>query len=237
MDNLKVFRNEFKYYINYIEYESLRRRLSSVLKKDKFSNATGDYHIRSLYFDDFTNSALYEKQAGILTRRKFRIRIYNIDKSIIKLEKKSRKGQFIHKESANLTLGDYENIIAGNIDFLIRSDNSLLREFYIDLSTLRLKPNVIVDYFREAYVYDLSNIRITFDKLLRTGLNKLDLFDKELPTVDVMEEPKMILEIKYDHLLPDFIKNLLQISSQQRYAISKFVICKKYTKLNNWEDN
>jgi len=237
MDNLKVFRHEFKYYINYLEYESLKRRLKSVLKKDRFSNESGNYHIRSLYFDDFSNTALYEKQSGILTRKKFRIRIYNIDSSIIKLEKKSRKGQFIHKESAMLTLENYKDIVSGNINFLISSDNKLLREFYIELSTLALKPNVIVDYIREAYVYDVNNIRISFDKFLRTGLNKIDLFDKELPTIDVMEEPKMILEIKYDHFLPDFIRNLLQLSSQQRYAISKFVICKKFTKLNSWEDN
>ena len=203
MDNLKVFRNEVKYYINYLEYESLRSRLKNVLKKDRFSNESGDYHIRSLYFDDLSNTALYEKQSGILTRKKFRIRIYNIDNSLIKLEKKSRKGQFIHKESARLTLENYKDIVSGNIDFLISSDNKLLREFYIELSTLALKPNVIVDYIREAYVYDVNNIRITFDKFLRTGLNKIDLFDKELPTIDVMEEPKMILEIKFDHFLPD----------------------------------
>jgi hypothetical protein len=235
--NKKVFRHELKFYINYIEYEALRRRLQHVLKRDKHSGSKGDYHIRSLYFDDMSSTALYEKQAGILTRKKFRIRIYNIDKSVIKLENKSRVGQFIHKESATLTYDMYCSIVNGDIEFLNLSNNKLFREFYLQLKTQILKPNVIVDYIREAYIYDVSNIRITFDKFLKTGLNRLDLFNKDLPTVDVMEEPKMILEIKYDQFLPDFIKNLLQISSHQRYAISKFVVCKKFTKLNDWEDN
>jgi hypothetical protein len=233
----KVFRHELKYYINYIEYESLKRRLKYVLKKDKYADDNGNYHIRSLYFDDLSSTALFEKQSGVLTRIKFRIRIYNIDNSVIKLESKSRVGQFIHKESATLSLGNYHDLIDGNIEFLRDSSNILFKKFYIELTIRRQKPNVIVDYIREAYIYDINNIRITFDKFLKTGLNKLDIFDKELPTIDVMEEPKMILEIKYDHFLPDFIRSLLQFSSHQRYAISKFVICKKFTKLNDWEDN
>jgi hypothetical protein len=237
MSDLTTFRHEFKYYINYIEYESLRRRLKTVLKHDKHSNNGGDYHIRSLYFDDLSNTSLYEKQAGILDRKKFRIRIYNISDSVIKLEKKSRIGQYINKESAFLTLKNYKDIINGDVSFLKYSDNNLFREFYLQYTTRLIRPNVIVDYVREAYTHDLSNIRITFDKFLRTGLNNLEIFNKNMPTIDVIEEPKMIMEVKYDHFLPDYIRDVLQIKTSQRYAISKFVICKKFTKINNWEDN
>ena len=103
MSNQKTFRHEFKYFINFFEYNALRSKLKYVLKNDKFAGPSGDYHIRSLYFDDVHNSALYEKQAGVLKRRKFRLRIYNYQDDVIKLEKKSRVGQFINKESARLT--------------------------------------------------------------------------------------------------------------------------------------
>jgi hypothetical protein len=235
--NKKVFRHEFKYFINYFEYEILRRRLKLVLKNDKFANENGDYHIRSLYFDDVHNTALFEKQAGTLIRKKYRIRIYNLEDSVIKLEKKARKGQFIHKTSASITRDEYEKIICNDIKFMRDSSNPLLNEFYFDIIAFKYKPNVIVDYIREAYISDINNIRITFDKSLKTGLNSLDIFGKDIPTIDVIEEPKMILEIKYDHFLPTYLRNLLQISSSQRWAISKFVMCKKFTKLNNWEDN
>ena len=235
--NKKVFRHEFKYYINYFEYEILRRRLKAVLKSDKYSDDKGEYHIRSLYFDDMKNTALFEKQAGVLTRKKYRIRIYNINSDVIKLEKKGRVGQFIHKESATLSKEEFDKIVVGDIDFLKNKKNKLLTEFYIDMTINRYKPEVIVDYVREAYIHKLNNIRITFDKFLKTGLYETDIFDKNIPTVDVIEEPKMILEIKYDHFLPDFIRSILQISSSQRYAISKYVICRKFTKLNSWEDN
>lgn len=237
MSNLKTFRHEFKYYINFFEYEALKRRLSAILKKDSYSDVNGEYHIRSLYFDDIHNSALYEKQAGVLAREKFRIRIYNISDKVIKLEKKSRIGQFIHKESASITREEYDMIINKDIEFLLNSDNRLLKEFYFHIKAKLLKPDVIVDYVREAYISNLNNIRITFDKHLKSGLMRTDMFDKDIPTIDVIEKPQFILEIKYDHFLPDYIKGMLQLSSNQRYAISKFVICKKFTKFNNWEDN
>jgi len=233
----KVFRHEFKYFINYFEYEALKRRLALVLKNDSFANEKGEYHIRSLYFDDIHNTSLFEKQIGILERKKYRIRIYNIDDIVIKLEKKSRIGRFIHKESVSLTRAEYDKIIARDIDFLKDSKHSLLQEFYFAMMAYRYSPKVIVDYVREAYTWHVNNIRITFDKNLRTGLEKVDIFDKDLPTVDVIEEPKMILEIKYDHFLPDFIYNLLQVNSSQRWAISKYVMCRKFSKENSWEDN
>ena len=146
-------------------------------------------------------------------------------------------GQFINKESAILSRQDYEKIVAKDFDFLRKSHNRLLNEFYFHIKSKRLQPDVIVDYVREAYTSKVSNIRITFDKNLRTGLYSTDLFNKHIPTVDVIEKPSHVLEVKYDRFLPDHIRNILQLSSNQRYAISKFVICKKFTKLNNWEDN
>ena len=234
---IKKYRHEFKYFINYFEYTVLSRRLKKFLKKDKNSNSNGEYHIRSLYFDDIKNTALFEKQAGFLSRKKYRIRIYDVNNNIIKLEKKSREGQFIHKTSVTISLEECEAITSGNYLFLKNSKSSLMRELYLDLIINKYKPEVIVDYVREAYVHNLNNIRITFDKKLKTGLNNTDLFNTEMPLVDVLEEPKLILEIKYDNFLPDHIRNALQIHSSQRYAISKYVICRKFLKTNSWEDN
>ena len=46
----------------------------------------GVYFIRSLYFDDGSDSALREKLDGVSRREKFRIRFYNGDLSFIMLE-------------------------------------------------------------------------------------------------------------------------------------------------------
>jgi hypothetical protein len=234
---MKKYRHELKYYINYLDYEILRRRLSVLLSRDLNVNKKNEYHIRSLYFEDMANTALFEKQAGILERKKYRIRIYNLSKDVIKLEKKSRSGQFVNKEMALLTYNQYKLILDGDFSFLRRSEGKLFNEFYYDLVTSNYRPKVIVDYIREPFVYYVNNVRITFDKLLKTGLNSTDMFSNDIMMIDVMEEPKLIMEVKYDHFLPDFIKNIIQIDACQRYAISKYVVCRKYTKHNSWEDN
>jgi hypothetical protein len=236
-NTLKSFRHEIKYYINFFEYHKLRLRLNKVLQHDRYGDLEGNYHIRSLYFDDISSSALFEKQSGVLTRKKYRIRIYNLNDDVIKLERKNRVGQFINKESVSITREEYNKIINNDIDFLYESKKPLLVQFYFEIKENLVKQDVIVDYTREAYVSDISNIRITLDKDLRTGLTNTDLFNKVAPTIKALDEPWMILEVKFNNFLPDYIRNIIQLSSNQRYAISKFVICKKMMKLNNWEDN
>ena len=46
-----------------------------------------------------------------------------------------------------------------------------------------LRPVVLVDYVREAYLHPAEEVRITFDKQLRTGLWSRDLFNPDVPTM------------------------------------------------------
>jgi len=177
VESEKIFRHELKYFINFQVYFTLSNKLKVLMKRDDNSNEKGDYHIRSLYFDDYEDSALYEKQSGILRRKKYRIRIYNLSDEVIKLEKKSRIGQFINKESLLLSRSQVEKIMAFDFQFLKNIDDKLSREFYIDLKTKLFRPKVLVDYVREAYTLNYNRIRITFDKFLKTSMNSVDLFN------------------------------------------------------------
>ena len=59
------YRHELKYYINYIDYLSVRQSLRHLLESDSNADKNGDYIIRSLYFDDLGDSALRKKIAGV----------------------------------------------------------------------------------------------------------------------------------------------------------------------------
>ena len=78
------YRHEWKYRISEEEHDLLSFRLSGALKLDSHAK-DGGYLIRSLYFDDYMNSAYEEKDAGVLTRKKYRIRIYNYGSDVIHL--------------------------------------------------------------------------------------------------------------------------------------------------------
>lgn len=93
------YRHELKYLINEGEHAALACRMAPVFKLDKHARA-GGYTIRSLYFDDYCNSAYEEKDAGILMRKKYRVRIYNGSDKVIKLERKKKYGSWIYKEDA-----------------------------------------------------------------------------------------------------------------------------------------
>ena len=109
----EYFRNEWKYLISTSEKELLTLRMKHFLKLDPHAG-TGGYMIRSLYFDDYWNSAFEEKEAGVLMRKKYRIRIYDCSERSIRLERKKKFGSFIYKESAPLTKEEVWKILDGD---------------------------------------------------------------------------------------------------------------------------
>lgn len=111
-----------------------------------------------------------------------------------------------------------------------------MMELYHEMKHNLLRPKVIVDYVREPYVCANGNVRITFDKELRTGLHSVDLFNRELLPIQAIDENLIILEVKYDEYIPDYIKIALQLEGLQRQSASKYVICRKFLKYNAWED-
>ncbi|MDP4179761.1 MAG: polyphosphate polymerase domain-containing protein [Bacillota bacterium] len=224
----KNLRHELKFYINYHEYYTLKQRLKYFMELDSFVPEYEGYHVRSLYFDDVYDSSLYEKNSGVNRRQKYRIRIYNKSDSKIRLERKSKYGQYISKETAILTRQEYNDLVIENkSDFLIESQDMLKRNFYFEIRHNLMKPKVIVDYEREAFLLGAGNVRITFDKKLEAGIDSIDILECEPATVRILPESVLILEIKYDDFLPGLIKNLIQFTSHDISAISKYVMCRE----------
>ena len=59
-----VFRHELKYLITSGDAEILKERLGALLQRDPNVNDSGVYKVRSIYFDDYWNSAYEEKMMG-----------------------------------------------------------------------------------------------------------------------------------------------------------------------------
>ncbi|AFS79498.1 VTC domain-containig protein [Gottschalkia acidurici 9a] len=231
------YRHELKYYVNYHDYYILSHRLKRIMKRDKHTNENGEYLISSLYFDDIDNTALSDKLAGINDRVKYRIRTYNRSDEQIILEKKIKNGSHVAKIREKTSIEIYRAIISSNYEVIKNIDMPLHKELYMKMKNNLLRPKVIVEYVREAYVSDPGNIRITFDKELSTGLNQLDLLKSELSTIRSLDEEHTILEVKYDSYLPEHIKDMIQLEGLVKQSASKYVICRKYIKSNLWEDN
>ncbi len=223
-------RNELKYYISTSDYLVLRDRLKAAMPLDR--NADPElrtYQIRSLYFDDIYNTAMWEKMDGIERRKKWRIRIYNYSDKKISLEKKSKIGKYTGKESTPMTRYQVDSIIEKNdYSFLFPSGNPLFEEMYADVRTKLLRPIVIVDYIREPYIYPAGNVRITFDMKLHSGHFRKDIFAPRMMPVPVLDDGWLIMEVKYDYHLSGHLRDILSSANGLRQAISKYGLCRRF---------
>lgn len=220
------YRHELKFKISNSAAEVLKQKLSLILKKDKNAYySDGSYLIKSLYFDDLDSSSYYEKMDGVLYRKKYRIRIYNNNDEFIRLEKKMKHNTYTAKEQILISKDIYSKILNGKLDE-IDSPTGLLEEFITNSKTKHLVPSVIVLYHRIAFTYPISEVRITFDSHIQSGLYNYDLFDKQVPMYDVSEPGKQVLEVKFNEVLPLHIANILNDIPSCKEAVSKFAICR-----------
>ena len=219
------WRHEQKYLINQPEWALLCQRLPAALSRDPHAGPSGEYMIRSLYFDDYWNTAYEEKDAGILTRHKYRIRIYNCSDERIVLERKNKYGPYIWKQSAPLTRRQVEEVLAGHYEALLEGEHNLLKEFYYECMARVMRPRVIVDYDREPWMLEAGNVRVTFDKHVRAGMGAFELFDPALPMAEVLRGDQMIMEVKFTEFLPRQVKQILPPRSAEFTAASKYVLC------------
>ena len=224
-------RHELKFFISPLQYQVLSRTLKATLNPDPNGDENNQYHIRSLYFDTAYDSALYDKINGTANRDKYRIRIYNFSYQMIRLECKSKFRDLISKRSVRITRDLAEQLISADPTGLESTASGLVSDTFREMRTNLLHPVVIVDYLREAYLHPAEEVRITFDMQLRSGLNSVDMFNPYLPTVPPFDHDEIILEVKYNQVLPPYIASLLTYALRDgacRSAISKYVYCRRF---------
>lgn len=219
-------RHEWKHRINYADLLILRTRLRTVLQPDSHG-VGGRYAVRSLYFDDPWDTALREKLNGTDRREKFRIRYYDGDTSLIRLEKKSRQGGLGEKQAAPLTAQEGQAIVDGRLEWMPESAHPLVRELYFKMTARGLRPKTIVDYTREAFVFPPGNVRVTLDYDIRTGLRCTDFLNPRCVTIPAGDAP-LILEVKWDAFLPEIVRDAVRLSGRRAAAFSKYAACRVY---------
>ena len=220
------FRHEVKHEISQLDRLVLRQRLNAVMTPDRHAQ-NGQYQIRSLYFDNLDDQALREKLDGVPVREKYRLRLYNHDPSVIYLERKYKNSGLGSKDIACLTPAQARRIAAGEIGWMADSTDEVILGFYLRLRNRGLQPKVIVDYTREPFVFGPGNVRVTLDSDIRTALRSTDFLNPGCVTVPVPGSP-CILEVKWDHYLPDVVRAAVQLGDRHSTAYSKYAACRMY---------
>lgn len=221
------YRHELKFLVSEQQMVLIEFRLKMLMKQDMHQKE-GKYNIRSLYFDDLFDSCMYENENGVDARRKYRIRIYDKNADIIKLEKKIKFRGMTKKIAVAISEETCLRCMNGMGLDIQGKCSELEKELYVQMKTNGMKPVTIVEYERTAFVEKNGNIRITFDRNI-SGCDKVDrFFEKIIPLVPLLPKGWHVLEVKYDEYFPDYIKDVLEIETLQRTAFSKYYYARDY---------
>lgn len=223
---LNVYRSEWKFFLNKAEYVYLRDILSKIMTLDPNMGEKGEYFIRSLYFDSVDNIDYVTKMMGIEKRKKIRFRIYDTDSSKVKMEVKNRFNHYMLKESLTISKEDTLCLIKGDYSVLDHYDRNVARKVKNIMQAGGYTPKILVDYEREAFTYPEHNVRVTFDKNIRAKVTS-DMFNNDLSMVPLIQQPVTVLEVKYDQVLPKYIKDVISSADLLQSSISKYCMARE----------
>ena len=219
-DTLSVYRSERKYFISYPDAARLKTRLDAFLRSDEHGE-NGVYRVKSLYYDTPDGRYYREKLDGLEQRQKLRLRIYDEEQPGAKLELKRKNGDMQHKTSLEVSRTDAESLAKGVYTSLFSYDCENAMKLYTMLTLHRYRPAVIIEYDRAAFSYREFNVRLTLDSRIRSSETNLNLYERHLPWNPVFLDA-VILEVKFNQTLPEFIRKLLAPCRLTAVSFSKY---------------
>lgn len=226
------YRVEKKYLCTDYELELLKVRIRKLLPQD--AHQDGDcYRIRSVYFDTWNDDCYYENAEGSDARSKYRIRTYNNSDSQIKFEIKQKRNGYIKKESCTIKRAECERLLNGGTMDANLSESTVRNRVILMQRTRLLRPAIIVEYERSAYVLDAGNVRITIDRNISASRYVRYFFEENPRLVPVLEPHMHLLEVKYDEFLPDYVKQALEIGNLQQTSFSKYYLGRQAVDFND----
>lgn len=223
------FRHEDKFIIDNMQAEILKARARAIMRPDTHVRADGHYSIKSLYFDNINNDCYFDSENGNDPRAKFRIRIYNNDTSMIRLEKKIKRNGLTLKKSSLIGIEEAAALISGDPIPLGSIEDEGKRSLISEIYTGGLFPVIIIEYDRLPFVYPSSDIRFTIDDKISFSTDVRSFLDTDRKASVKVGGGSYIMELKWNDLLPGMIREYLSINSLLRSRFSKYFYCRSMT--------
>ena len=230
---LRFQRRELKYYLPEQLCPEVIRLIRPYMTLDEHlkGNEAKSYLVRSLYLDTDDLKFYHEKLAGSHTRRKFRIRGYNTNRSEVFLEIKRKYSDIIVKDRALVHYEELAKILNRYGGYHPNGNRSepemkVINSFLFFVPILQLRPSVLIAYDREAYtgIFD-DSVRLTLDRNIRCLPGRLADHLFYTGTNWTFVNNPCILELKFNNALPLFFKRIIQQLNLWAEAISKYCIC------------
>jgi hypothetical protein len=226
-------RLEYKFIVPNGKLDELRRTIAPYVRLDAFSESRPDkqYTVRSVYYDSRRFECYQEKLEGFTFKKKFRIRGYDQpdDHSLVFLEIKRKREDFIYKSRARVRWSDIGSVFggygaAGRLPFEPgTAEAAAAGRFLYNYYRRRLVPVVLVAYEREAFYSRFEPaLRLTFDKSIRSRLfPSLASLYQDRDALFILPG-HFIFEVKFYMVLPMWVRATIRKLGLQRMAFSKY---------------
>jgi len=228
-------RFEFKYYLPKNTADKLIPALLNHMDWDPYivaasTSGSGSgqdfYSVNSLYFDSPDLGCFWDKESGVGNRKKMRFRFYEDvkDKSPVYLEIKRKKDALVIKDRIKLSAQDgSNNNLDRHLSLLTKenTDDEFLKELIWFKRRNSMKPKLFISYKRKALVGKKDKkFRVTFDYDIKTQL----MSDLGKPTSRLKEvyPGGVVLELKYNNVLPVWFHQIIQKFQLERLSYSKY---------------
>ena len=175
----------------------------------------------------FSAQDYFEKVAGVEVRRKIRLRIYDPDGDFAMLEMKQKQGANQLKRSLRLSRVDAVCLTKGDYSPLLRYEDPFAAECYGLMHSRCYRPKTIVQYNRKAFIAKENKIRVTFDSHLVSTESCFELFSPRLVMNPVLDQSAVILEVKYNGFLLDYIRRMINGVDRSELSVSKYVLARQ----------
>ena len=134
-----MFRHELKYIVNNASAHIIKNRLNKICSSDRNADKNGEYRVTSLYFDDFCDSAVEANLSGEYARKNS-ASVSTTEATRHTARAKSKRNNACKKDAAILSKEQYQHILASDYSFLQNTENPVLRDFYLTVTTRLLRP-------------------------------------------------------------------------------------------------
>lgn len=230
-ESLHFYRYEFKYILNATRLARVAEILDNHLSRDVHCGESGNYPIRSVYFDSPDMRWYHEKRDGLEKRFKYRLRTYSHlstgFSSPVYLELKGRDGSLVIKHRVRLPDEEFQYGITGGAEWLrkllysIGKNNSVAERFIAQSFRYRLAPSVITDYNRAAWEdHTNPDFRATIDTVSTAWRTSWRGLPEGIPVQ--ITQGGGIVEVKFRYRIPFWFQRLVREMELKRVSFSKF---------------
>ncbi|MGI9516456.1 MAG: VTC domain-containing protein [Pirellulaceae bacterium] len=227
-----------RYELKLVVDGATKQRFVDAIRDNVYADPHGDnavYRVSSLYFDSPDFRAYWEKLDGESLRRKYRLRYYSVDEQSGSvqngfMEIKHRVHNTVYKQRVALTDQGAEAILADDLELasldrhaLPKQEPGLVEQIQRHATGQPLRAATVITYLREAWMGNVDHrLRITFDS--RCQAYQPAAFGQVGNNLGqpILPEHQCIMEIKFDHSIPCWIRDVLVDQQLHLQRFSKY---------------